>query len=476
MKLQKRSISDKKNSLAKINTIWRPNPGSQELFLSCPYLEVLYEGTRGPGKTDALLMDFAQHVGVGFGQHWRGILFREEYPQLEDVIAKSKRWFFQIFPGAKFNEGDYFWAFRKGERLYFRHMKRRDDYWKYHGHEYPWMGWEELTAWANSGCYDDMKACNRSSYEGMPRKIRSTANPYGKGHGWVKGYFIDPAPAGVPIENDDGQKRVRIRGVYSENIHLTKADPDYIKNLKSNPDPMKRRAWLFADWSIVAGGALDELWVPEKHVVQPFEIPKNWQVDRSFDWGSSKPFSVGWWAESDGREVEIKGLGVKKWPAGTLFRIAEFYGWNGIANQGCKMLATNVARRIVEIEKSFPFRVKPGPADSSIYQAENGVCIADDMLRAGVRWTEADKSPGSRATGLERLRQRLQASLEFHLEEPGLFVFDTCRHFIRTVPSLPRDSKKPDDVDTEAEDHVYDEVRYRIMARKLTSTSQEFLI
>ncbi len=138
------------------------------------------------------------------------------------------------------------------------------------------------------------------------------------------------------------------------------------------------------------------------------------------------------------------------------------------------MVATEIARRIVEIEKSFKRRVLPGPADNSIFDAQNGVCIADDMARAGVRWERSDKSPGSRLNGLERLRKYLKAAHVHPMEEPGLFVFDTCRHFIRTVPVLPRDKRNPDDIDTSAEDHVYDEARYRVLTLRHATTVVDF--
>ena len=178
--------------------IWAPQPGSQQFFVQCPFWEALYEGTRGPGKTQGLLMDFGQHVGQGYGANWRGVLFRETYPQLADVVAKSKKLFYQVFPGAKFNASDYTWHFPDGEDLLLRHMSKEDDYWNYHGHEYPWIGWEELTNWASPACYEAMKSCSRSSHPGMPRKYRSNCNPYGVGHNWVKAFWIDPAPAGVP--------------------------------------------------------------------------------------------------------------------------------------------------------------------------------------------------------------------------------------------------------------------------------------
>ena len=450
------------------DVVWAPHSGSQFNFIRCPVYEALYEGTRGPGKTAALLMDFAQHCGQGFGANWRGVLFRETYPQLADVVAKSKSLFFRAFPGIKFNASDYVWTWPTGEQLFFRHMRVEDDYWNYHGHEYPWIGWEELTNWANIACYDSMKACSRSAHPGMPRKYRSTANPYGVGHNWVKAYFIDPAPPGVIIR-DGGMDRVRVKGYFFENKTLMKNDPEYVVRLMSIADENKRKAWLGADWNIVSGGMFDGVWREEVHAIKPFVVPPRWRIDRSFDWGSSKPFSVGWWAVSDGTEV-VTGIDedaqpIKRaFPRGTLFRIAEYYGCTSKPNEGLRMLASAIGRniRLKEEAMGYAMRVENGPADTSIFETTNGVCIADDMANAGIAWDRADKGPGSRKNGWEKMRDMFDACLEAPMERPGLFVFDTCRHFMRTVPSLPRSDKDPDDVDTDAEDHIGDETRYRV--------------
>ena len=101
--------------------VWAPLPGSQRAFLSSPVYEVLLEGTRGGGKTDALLMSFARFCGKGFGANWRGVLFRLTYPQLSDVVAKSRRWFFRMFPGIRFNASNYCWTWPTGEQLFFRY-------------------------------------------------------------------------------------------------------------------------------------------------------------------------------------------------------------------------------------------------------------------------------------------------------------------------------------------------------------------
>jgi hypothetical protein len=421
-------------------------------------------------------MDYAQHVGQGFGANWRGILFRQTYPQLADVVAKSKRWFRQIFPGARFNAADYKWVFPDGEELLLRHMKGPDDYWNYHGHEYPWIGWEELTNWPTSECYESMFACSRSSYDGMPRKYRATCNPYGRGHAWVKARFVDPAPAGVVIREAGKPERVRIHGQLTENTHLAKADPEYLAKLQAITDENRRKAWLYGSWDITSGGMFDDLWDAKKHVLKPFAIPANWRIDRAFDWGSSRPFSVGWWAESDGTPAQTD-RGQRTFPRGTLIRVAEWYGCNGKPNEGLRMTAANVARGIVEREAGnimLAGRVKPGPADSSIYDVTDEISIADNMAKAGVKWVPADKRAGSRKNGWEVMRDRLEA-VGLGTDTPGLYVFDTCRDFIRTVPSIGRDERDPDDVDTDAEDHAADETRYRILASRPARAVAEIL-
>lgn len=456
------------------------------MFLSCPLRECLLEGTRGGGKTDALLMDFAQHVGQGYGAAWQGILFRNTYPQLEDVVGKSKRWFRQIFTGAKFNAGDYVWRWPSGEQLFLRHFNRSDDYWNYHGHEYPWIGWEELTNWPTADCYDSMFACNRTTHSTVPLKIRATTNPYGRGHSWVKAMFIDPAPVGVVISDEreipaivNGQlvrekvlvKRVTLHSSYLENPKLLLADPMYLANIEKITDENKRKAWLWGDWDINAGGMFDDVWSASRHVLPHFDIPESWRIDRSFDWGSSAPFSVGWWAESSGESAMVAGK-PRTFPRGTLIRIAEWYGWNGKANEGVRMLATEIAQgiRARERDMGIAHRVRPGPADSAIFETQNGICIADDMARNGVTWERADKGPGSRRNGWERVRSMLAASLAEPMERPGLLVMETCRQFVRTVPILPRSDRDPDDVDTDAEDHIGDELRYRVTMPVRTAT------
>lgn len=502
-----------------VNVIWEPQKGSQTLAISCPCHHILMEGTRGGGKTDNQIMFFRRFVGIGYGIFWRGVIFDREYKNLDDLIVKSQRWFTQFGDGAKFLKGggDYKWVWPTGEELLFRQMKTEDDYWKYHGQEFPFIGWNELTKQPNSNLYDMMMSCNRSSFlprEHTPRELLtfdedgrpiagwlpelplvvfSTTNPYGVGHNWVKMRFVDPAPPGKVIRmtkdvfNPRTQKRepitktqVRIFSSYKENRYLS---PEYVLELESINDPNKRKAWLEGNWEITSGGMFDDVWSPTHNIVEPFVIPEGWRIFRSFDWGSSKPFSNGWWAESNGTDYKDASGKWRSTVKGDLFRIAEWYGWNGVPNTGLRMLASQVSKGIVdrELRMNIFDRVHAGPADSSIYDDVNGVCIAFDMakkvkignrLYRGVDYTRADKSPGSRKNGWELMRMAIaNAHPEEHSpghylprENPGMFVFRTCDQFLRTVPSLPRDSVDMDDVDTESEDHIADECRYAILS------------
>lgn len=476
---------------------WMPQAGSQTAFLTCPIEEVLFHGTRGGcGKTDSLLMAFAKNVGRGFGAAWRGIIFRQTYPQLADIVAKSEKWFRRIFPQARFTRsgtGGMRWEWPTGEVLLFRHMARPETYWDYHGHEYPFVGWEELANWALPDCFKSMIACCRSSEPGVPRMIRATTNPYGVGHNWIKErYRLDGQWWKTVITRNprdaEGRRepdRCAIHGHISENKILLRADPDYPTRITAAAtSPAMAEAWTDGSWDFVAGGMFDDVWTPE-NLIEDFDVPVSWRIDRAFDWGSSKPFSVGWYAVSDGSDLRLRDGRVISTVRGDVFRVREWYGCkDGQPNVGLRMTAKEIARGIVEREVGWGWRsgnicrVSSGPADSSIFASENGVCLATDMMEnvevrghryPGVSWLPADKSPGSRVLGWLTARERIKVAKArddgYPREEPGFFVQRTqCPEFLRTFLTLPRDQKNMDDVNTEAEDHIGDEVRYRLRA------------
>jgi hypothetical protein len=316
--------------------------------------------------------------------------------------------------------------------------------------------------------------------KGMFPRVLTGANPGGIGHNWVKAMFVDFAPEGDAVlapRKDGGMRRQFIRAVLEDNPTMTENDPAYEDRLEGLGDPALVRAMRLGDWDIVSGGFFDDLWRRDRHVLTPFPIPHSWRIDRSFDWGSAKPFSVGWWAESDGTRVEVAPGVFRTFPRGSLIRIAEWYGCHDdTPDTGLRLPSSEVAKGIKDREKqltvrgprgeTLPARILPGPADSAIYDVDDEASqsVATTMAKHGVTWLEADKRPGSRKNGWERLRELLKAAAAATPEEPGLWVFSTCTQFIRCVPVLPRDEKQPDDINTKAEDHIGDETRYRVLA------------
>lgn len=460
---------------------WAPQAGSQQLFLEAPWDELLYHGTRGPGKSLALLMGFAQHVGRGFGEHWRGVIFREQSVELPDLVAKSKMWFRDLFPDARFIGGNEQrkWVFAGGEELAFRHIKNIDGYDDFHGHEIPYIAFDELCNWPSGEAYLAMRSCVRSTGpKHMPRQMRAACNPWGVGRGWVKERFIDPAPDGTPIyetfENPfTGEtitrSRVALRGTIWENKILLEQDPAYLANLLADPDPNRKKAWLYGSWDAVSGGIFEGRWDERHNVVLPFKIPKGWMIDRAFDDGHTSPYAVGWFAESDGSPATMANGTTRHFPKGTVFMIAEYYGWNGKPNEGIKHLIREKAEVILEVEAGLKrtlldgHAIYPGPADPAIYNVQEGKSIGDQMAANGVSWKRADKGSGSRVAGWQQLGSMMQEARSSPMERPAFLVFATCRNFLRTVPTMVRDRKDPDDADTTQEDHMGDMVRYRVM-------------
>lgn len=440
-----------------MKAIWSPLPGSQTQFLTCPIYEALLEGTRGGGKTDTLLMSFAANVGRGFGQHWRGVLFRLTYPQLADVVAKSKRWFYQIFPDATFNESEYYWKWPTGEMLFFRYGAKEDDYWNYHGHEYPWLGFEELTNWRDSEFFEAMQSTCRSSHPGMPRMVRATCNPFGRGHGWVKERYklgTGGVPSGQVITEEGGKDRVRIHSSIYENTILLKADPEYLKTLESLKDPNRRKAWLEGDWDIHVGSFLEMVWKPEKHIVAPFAIPATWKVWKAMDWGYAAPYAVYWFAMD---------------PDGVHYIWRELYGAGEKVGTGTREEASTVAKKIKRLEEhderlGYEYRLNlADPAIMSKIGADRS--IGQIFRENGIKWQEAWNAKGSRVNGAQEIIHLLA--------EDKLKVFSTCKHWLRTVPSISPDEDNPEDVDTDAEDHAWDATRYGIMRRRRAPNEEQ---
>lgn len=445
--------------MANQKVLWQPLPGPQTWLVACPCFEVFFGGARGGGKTEGSLGDWLIHSAT-YGEKAVGIFFRRELVQLSETIDRAKRLYYPI--GAKYKDQAKEFTMPGGGRLKFAYLDHDEDAEKYQGHEYTRIYIEEATNFPDPTPIRKLFACLRTSND-VPVGMRLTGNPGGPGHLWVKARYIDPCPAGMKVIETqeeieiDGElqtitlDRVFIPSRLKDNPKLLKSNPRYTLQLKAAGNENLVKAWLDGNWDVIDGAFFSE-WDRAKHVLPYYEwihrIPRNAVKFRAMDWGSAKPFSIGWYAISDG----TWGL-----PRGALLKYREWYGASDI-DKGLKLEASQVARGIREREAEAKDVIKYGVADGQIFARDGGPSIAETMSIAGVSWRRADKS---RKAGAEQLHHRLVGIDGV----PMLYFLDTCIDTIRTIPALQHDSTDAEDVNTKQEDHAYDETRYACMSR-----------
>jgi hypothetical protein len=445
---------------------WKPQPGPQWHFYKCPFFDVLFGGARGGGKSDACLGEFARHA-LMFKQAARGVFMRREMPQADSLIDRSHEIYGPM--GWKYGKQDRQWTSPDGSVLRFRPLEDDRDAEKYQGQDFTRVYLEELTNWASPSAADKMKATLRSA-AGVPCFMRSTANPGGAGHHWVKERYIDPAPQGfVPILNADGRThRMFIPARVTDNKAMLRNDPGYVDRLKLSGSKELVRAWLEGDWAVIEGAFFDN-WATARHVIRPFEVPKQWARFRAMDWGSAKPFSVGWYAVvSDDMRVPDTGLTL---PRGALVKYREWYG-KVSANVGLKMNAEEVASGICDRERGDT--IIYGVLDPAAFASDGGPSIAERMAlppsRVLFRPADNKRTAGvGHMGGWDLVRTRLDGEA---LDRPMLTFFTTCADSIRTIPLLQHDRDRAEDVDTDGEDHAGDETRYACASRPWAKPAQ----
>ncbi len=447
------------------NIVWQPQP-KQRQFQERPEYEALYGGAAGGGKSDALLAEALRQVHI---PHYKGLILRKTYPQLAELVDRSRAIYLPAFPAASYNAQEHCWHFPSGAKIYFGSMQHTKDRTNYQGKAYDFIGFDELTHFTYDE-YSYMFSRNRPTGPGTRVYIRATTNPGGIGHAWVKQRFITAAPPLTPIEDvytvptpagkslQIKKSRIFVPSNIFDNRKLLENDPNYLASLAMLPEAEKN-ALLYGSWDSFEGQVFSE-WRNDPahyedarwtHVIEPFRIPGYWRIYRGFDFGYQKPFSVGWYAVN---------------PDGMLYRIREYYGCDGTPNHGVHMQMADVAAQIRRIERedeNLKGRKILGIADPSIFDASRGESIADIMAKGTnpVFWEPGDN---------HRLAGKMQFHYRFAFDEeglPGFQVFRTCKHFIRTIPALVYSDTDVEDVDTTGEDHIYDECRYVLMANPI---------
>ena len=439
----KEAIKDKE-------VIFQPNDGPQTEFLAASEREVFYGGARGGGKSYAMLVDPLRYCDK---QKHRALLIRRTLPELRDLINHSQQLYSKAYPGAKWREQEKEWRFPSGARIEFGYAENLTDALRYQGQSYTWIGIDELPQYPTQDIYNFLRSSLRSVDPEIPVFMRATGNPGNVGSQCVKEMFVDPAKPNskfdIDIQTPNGVKKISRRFIpakLQDNPYLMQTD-DYYAMLASLPE-VQRKQFLDGNWEAFEDSSFPEF-NKDLHVVKPFDIPRGWMKFRAADWGYSSPACCLWFA------IDFDN---------NIFIYRELYTK--------KLTADLFAQKVVKLEEGEYIRY--GVLDSSTWarRGDIGPSIAETMIQEGCRWRPSDRSPKSRIAGKLEIHKRLRLNDDTGF--PTLFIFSNCLNLIRTLPMLPTDKNNPEDVDTHAEDHAYDALRYGCMSRPIHPVSKQF--
>ena len=418
----------------------------QTLFLKDKHRHIAYGGARGGGKswavrTKSKLLAF-RYPGIKI------LIVRKTYKELQNNHIEQLT--AELAGFAKYNRSDKMFRFPNGSTISFGYCAKEGDLGQYQGAEYDVVFIDEAGQLQESWIRK-INLCVRGT-NGFPKRTYYTLNPGGPGHAYFKRVFVDRNFN----PDEDPNDYFFIQAKVEDNKALMDTQPDYLRELENLP-PTLRAAWKDGRWDVYEGQFFEDFrddpehyqdrrWT---HVIEPFEIPDGWTICRSYDFGYGKPFSCAWWA------VDYDG---------TIYRIMELYGCTRTPNEGVKWTPDKQFEEIHKTEMQHPWlkgKSIIGVADPAIWDASRGESVADTAARYGVFFTPGDNE---RIAGWMQCHYRLQFDEDGY---PRMYVFNTCRAFIRTIPLLIYDEHKVEDLDTTMEDHVADEWRYFCMSRPI---------
>jgi hypothetical protein len=453
-----------------VEPFWRPHQGPQEEFCARGDFEVLFGGAAGPGKTDCLIIDPTRDV---WHERFHGLILRRTFPQLQEIIDRC----FTYYPllGGDYRATEHRWYFPSGAKITLGHMQHENDKYNYQGKEYQYVGFDELTQFTQTQYLYLFSRC-RSSVSGLDPHIRSTTNPGGIGHNWVKKRFIDVAkPMETYVDPDTGLSRAFVPATVYDNPTLMQNDPEYIRRLEALPEIEKLRL-LHGIWDAFEGQVFTEL---SQRVhgsdISSQDIPPEWERLMVFDWGYGRPWCALWFA------VDYEGV---------LWLYREHYGMrDNDPNLGVRQTNQQICRTIHQIEMG-QCQDNPGPrergkvrmriADPACWSPTkikgsnqlHGPSFYEDASREGLFFVKADNN---RLLGKQQVHQRFEVEEEIDHEtgevigeHPRFIALTSCRRWWEEFQNLYEDPKNTEDVDTGQPDEGYDCTRYVCMARPVT--------
>lgn len=370
--------------------------------------------------------------------------------------------------------------FKNGSRIFLCHLQQEKHKYKFQGAEIGVMVIDELTHFTESSYRFLRNRLRISDKSGIPEHMRDRfprilcgSNPGNVGHLFVKKMFIDAAePMKIwrTPHSEGGMLRQFIPARLTDNQALLAADPNYANRVAGLGSEALVKAMLEGDWDVIDGAFFDQ-WDAKRHVVDPFRVPAEWTRFVSMDWGYAKPFAVQWWAIADGRYGPF--------PRGAIICYREWYGiktdekGDFEPDTGVRLNAEEVRDGI--LERTGDERLAYVVCDPAMWGTQTGPSPAEIMYNETGKGLKSLKKANNKRTGernqsggWDQMRARLTGQeCNDGEKRPLIYFFNTCLHAIRTIPAMVHDELKPEDMDTDGEDHLSDSTRYACMSRPI---------
>lgn len=397
----------------------------QKRFIDATESEVLFGGAAGGGKS--------------YGQMVDTLLFALKYPGSKQLVLRRTfaeldksliRLSLSIFPNKiySFNSSSHTGKFKNGSCVDFGYCATENDVYQYQSAEYDVIRFDELTHFTEAQyIYLISRVRGANTY---PKQIKSSTNPGGIGHGWVKRRFVDAGERGRSFTGDDGMQRIFIPSLLDDNRFLCEGDPKYRERLLALPE-REKKALLYGDWNIFEGQYFTEF-KRDTHVISPFEIPRSWRKFRTIDYGLDRLACL--WIAID--------------PEGQFFVYREYCE----SNLSISAAAKAILERTPESEDIY---ATLAPPDLWSRSQETGKTKASLFSEYGINFT---KTSNEREAGWLALKELLT------VREPGgarLKFFSQCTEIIKCLPALLIDKVKTSDCSTEPHEitHAPDALR-----------------
>ncbi len=396
----------------------------QKAFIDASAQEVLFGGAAGGGKSYGQIVD-----ALLFALKYKGskqLVLRRTFAELDKSLIRCA---LSLYPREiyTFNSSSHIMKFKNGSVIDFGYCANENDVYQYQSAEYDVVRFDELTHFTEAQYLYLISRVRGAN--GYPKQIKSSTNPGGIGHSWVKKRFIDQGIRNLPFMAEDGMQRIFIPSLLSDNDFLKTGDPEYEKRLLALPEKEKK-ALLYGDWDIFEGQYFSEF-NKDIHICEAFTVPKNWRKYRTIDYGLDRLVCL----------------------------------WIAVSPEGCAYVYRELAKSDLAISQSARAILERTPPDEEIYATlappdlwarsqESGKSKAALFSEYGINFT---KTSNDRETGWLAIKELLQTKDN----NPGLIIFSFCTELIRCLPALVRDKLKPSDCANEPHDitHAPDALR-----------------